>query len=76
MRIVLTVAALSVLASPAFAQEIKGTQMPAPAPIVFFDIAGKQSNTLSEFYSRIFGWQISRRPVHRAGQIAALGSAT
>lgn len=33
--------------------------MSTPAPVVFFDIAGKQANTLSEFYSQIFGWQIT-----------------
>jgi len=29
------------------------------APIVFFDIAGKESQKLIEFYSELFGWRIS-----------------
>ena len=29
------------------------------APIVFFDIAGEESQRLMEFYSELFGWEIS-----------------
>jgi uncharacterized protein len=29
------------------------------APIVFFDIAGEESQKLIEFYSDLFGWEIS-----------------
>jgi predicted enzyme related to lactoylglutathione lyase len=29
----------------------------APAPIVFFDVAGPETAKLPEFYSRLFGWK-------------------
>ena len=47
------------LASPSFAQQNTGSPMSSSAPIVFFDIAGKPQNTLREFYSQIFGWEIA-----------------
>ena len=37
------------------AQEPSG----APAPIVFFDIAGPDMNQLREFYSSLFNWDIA-----------------
>lgn len=31
-----------------------------PAPIVFFDIAGPDADTLGRFYSEIFGWEVGQ----------------
>lgn len=31
---------------------------PKPAPIVYFDIAGPEPETLSAFYGSVFGWSI------------------
>lgn len=47
---------LCLLTIAATAQESK--QMAAPAPIVFFDIAGESSSELTGFYASVFGWQI------------------
>jgi len=33
----------------------------APAPIVFFDVAGPEAAKLSEFYSKLFGWHTDPR---------------
>jgi uncharacterized protein len=41
---------------PAYAQRAAGGSM--PAPVVFFDIAGTSSDTLTRFYSEVFGWQV------------------
>jgi predicted enzyme related to lactoylglutathione lyase len=59
MRLISMAAFLAVLVSPAFAQQTKGASMPAPAPVVFFDIAGKESTNLPDFYSQIFGWEVA-----------------
>jgi uncharacterized protein len=59
MRLISMAVSLAVFISPAFAQQTKGVPMPAPAPVVFFDIAGKASNKLPEFYSQVFGWEIA-----------------
>jgi hypothetical protein len=59
MRSLPVVAALAMFVSPTLAQSSKGAQMPAPAPVVFFDLAGKSSNKLSEFYAQVFSWQIA-----------------
>ena len=47
---------LCLVALPALAQDAAG---PRPAPVVFFDIAGEDSGRLTEFYSRIFDWEIA-----------------
>ena len=33
----------------------------APAPIVFFDVAGPAAASLPEFYSKLFGWRTDPR---------------
>ena len=33
----------------------------APAPIVFFDVAGPEAAKLPEFYSKLFGWRTDPR---------------
>lgn len=30
----------------------------APAPLVFFDVAGPDAGSLSDFYRRVFGWTV------------------
>jgi predicted enzyme related to lactoylglutathione lyase len=32
----------------------------APAPIVFFDVAGPEATRLPEFYAKLFGWSLLR----------------
>jgi hypothetical protein len=44
-------------APPGLAQQ--ADPPPAPAPVVFFDIAGEDSAALSEFYASVFAWQIA-----------------
>lgn len=34
-----------------------------PNPVVHFEIAGRDGETLEEFYSKLFGWTIGRRHV-------------
>ena len=48
---------------------------PSPAPIVFFDIAGPQSQQLIYFYSEIFGWSISQDGLFTAPVTVPLSSA-
>ena len=47
--------------------------MPAPAPIVFFDLAGPDMAGLADFYEAVFGWSIARNtPFPGADAIAPL----
>jgi len=47
--------------------------MPAPAPIVFFDLAGPDMAGLADFYEAVFGWSIARgTPFPGASAIAPL----
>jgi hypothetical protein len=61
MRIVIAGALAVLTTSPVLAAETT-----APAPIVFFDIAGPDMAKLRAFYAANFGWDISA-----AGAIAA-----
>lgn len=56
MRTLILSTALLVAQGASLAQESAGGG--APAPIVFFDIAGTDSASLAAFYERVFGWQI------------------
>ena len=46
---------LSLISPMVFAQERPST----PAPIVYFDIAGQEIDSLKSFYSDLFGWDLS-----------------
>lgn len=48
---------LTLCALPGLAQEPAAPR--APAPIVFFDIAGEDSAALADFYASVFDWQIA-----------------
>lgn len=37
---------------------LAGNAAAAPAPLVFFDIAGPQKARLQDFYGHVFGWKI------------------
>jgi len=51
----LTFVLLGLVASTAAGQQ----SAPAPAPIVYFDIAGPQGGALQQFYADLFGWAAS-----------------
>lgn len=53
----LSVAFALLLASPTMTNAAE-TGAPAPAPIVFFDIAGPDAAALRSFYGGVFGWKI------------------
>ncbi|MBS1788322.1 MAG: VOC family protein [Acidobacteria bacterium] len=36
-------------------------------PITYLEIAGRDGDTLENFYSQLFGWQIERRDEHNVG---------
>jgi hypothetical protein len=55
MRKTIVTLLTTLLATPAFAD---GPAMTAPAPIVFFDIAGPDAAKLKDFYASNFGWNI------------------
>jgi predicted enzyme related to lactoylglutathione lyase len=50
-------AAACAIASAALSQDTQ-QELPMPAPIVFFDIAGPDAAAQSAFYSSIFGWNV------------------
>ena len=54
MRTVTIVLGTLLLSANLFAQE----KHQAPAPIVFFDIAGPKTDELKSFYADLFGWNL------------------
>src|SRR5687767_7375972 len=50
--------ALSLITAAPVQSAIAQTAVTAPAPIVFFDIAGQDTDELRNFYTVVFGWNI------------------
>ena len=46
---------------------------PAANPVTWFEIAGKDSNKLRDFYGKLFGWQFNLPPDMDYGMIDARG---
>ena len=61
MRRVLACSCMLLASLTSLASVAAFAQAPAPAPIVFFDVAGPEAAKLPEFYSKLFGWQTDPR---------------
>jgi len=57
-RLMVTGALALSLGAPGFAAAAEAPAIQAPAPIVFFDIAGPDAAKLRAFYDGVFGWRI------------------